>query len=142
MQIENNAYPWRVATNRHTNTDGTSWGWIDGAPGNVCWSNERGSNMNREQAGRIVAEHNDWLEKQTPVGVRLLKAKEKAANIATKVAEAEAQTERLRATLRDAETAIATLEDEQAQAPNVGIEPPKVGSNDGLGSTAEQRGMV
>ena len=119
MQIENNAYPWRVATNRHTNTDGTSWGWIDGAPGNVCWSNERGSNMNREQAGRIVAEHNDWLEKQTPVGVRLLKAKEKAANIATKVAEAEAQTERLRATLRDAETAIATLEDEQAQAPNV-----------------------
>ena len=118
MQIENNAYPWRVATNRHTNTDGTSWGWIDGAPGNACWSNERGSNMNREQAGRIVAEHNDWLEKQTPVGVRLLKAKEKAANIATKVAEAEAQTERLRATLRDAETAIATLEDEQAQAPN------------------------
>ena len=60
-EVPHNTAPWRVATNRHTNTDGTSWGWIDGAPGNVCWSNERGSNMNREQAGRIVAEHNDWL---------------------------------------------------------------------------------
>ena len=27
--MKHNSKPWRVATNRHTNTDGTSWGWID-----------------------------------------------------------------------------------------------------------------
>lgn len=50
---------WRIATNRHPNTDGTRWGWIEGAPGNVCWSDERGSNLTRAQAGQMVLDHNN-----------------------------------------------------------------------------------
>jgi hypothetical protein len=52
---------WRIATNRHPNTDGTRWGWIEGAPGNICWSDERGSNLTRAQAGQMVLDHNNAL---------------------------------------------------------------------------------
>lgn len=138
MQIEHNSYPWRVAKNRHPNTDGTDWGWIEGAPGNVCWSNNRGSRLTRAQAGELVAQHNAWLEKQTPVGVRLRKAKEKAAKIAKDVEDAEALAERVRAKLRDAEAAVAELEDEQAQAPNAELSGGEaVRSNDGLGKIGD-----
>jgi hypothetical protein len=56
--------PWQIATNRHPNTHGTRWGWIDGAPGNVCWSNEPGSKLTLAQAGQMVADHNAALAKR------------------------------------------------------------------------------
>lgn len=109
MQIEHNQYRWRVAKNCHPNTDGTDWGWIEGAS-NVCWSNRPFSRLTRSQAEELVAQHNDWLDKQTPVVVRLLKAKEQAAKIEKEVVEAEAQVERLRSKLRVAVAEIAALQ--------------------------------
>lgn len=73
-EVPHNTMPWRVATNRHPNTDGTSWGWIEGAPGNVCWSNST-SKFNREKAGEAVAAHNRWLEEQKPIALRIIEAK-------------------------------------------------------------------
>ena len=75
-EVPHNTVPWRVATNRHPNTDGTLWGWIEGAPGNVCWSNES-SNFNREKAGIAVSEHNHWLEEQKPIELRIIEATER-----------------------------------------------------------------
>ncbi len=60
--IKNNSVPWQVATNRHRNCDGTTWGWIKGAPGNVCWSNSSAStSITEDEAHRIVIEHNASL---------------------------------------------------------------------------------
>ena len=60
-EVPHNTVAWRVATNGHPNTDGTSWGWIDGAPVNVYWS-DSGFVFNREEADKVVAKHNRWLE--------------------------------------------------------------------------------
>lgn len=30
--------PWDYKTNRHPNSNGTPWGWLDGPAGNMCWS--------------------------------------------------------------------------------------------------------
>lgn len=59
-KIPHNDAIWEVKKNRHTNTDGTEWGWIEGAPGNVCWSNNKA--FNRQKAGEAVAIHNAWLK--------------------------------------------------------------------------------
>jgi hypothetical protein len=45
-----------VHRNRHTNCDGTSWGWIEGCKGNICWSNNK--SFNEEEAQRFVQEYN------------------------------------------------------------------------------------
>ncbi len=113
MKIEHNSAPWRIAKNRHPNTDGTDWGWIDGTAPAVFWSNERGSNMTREQAGSLVAEHAAWLEKQTPVDVRLLKAREHMARLTKDLAQAEAALEQARVFVRAAAALVADLETEQ-----------------------------
>ncbi|OZI59907.1 hypothetical protein [Bordetella genomosp. 11] len=74
VTIPHNERPWRSATNRHTNTDGTSWGWIDGATGHVCWSdNER---FNRAAASAAVTAHNKWLEDCQPLPIKIIKAKQ------------------------------------------------------------------
>lgn len=62
-KIPHNDAIWEVKKNRHTNTDGTEWGWIEGAPGNVCWSNNK--SFNRQKAGEAVAIHNAWLKENT-----------------------------------------------------------------------------
>jgi hypothetical protein len=49
---------WRVETNRHPTCSGNTWGWIEGAPGNVCWSNDTGAKLTKADAERLVAEHN------------------------------------------------------------------------------------
>lgn len=50
-------------TNRHTNTDGTSWGWIDGCTKNICWSNNSG--FNSTKAGKFVKEYNESPKERT-----------------------------------------------------------------------------
>lgn len=72
--VEHNELPWRVATNRHPNTDGTDWGWIDKAPGNVCWSNNNNV-FDRTAAAEMVRAHNQWLEDQQPLPLKIIKAK-------------------------------------------------------------------
>jgi len=44
-----------VHTNRHPNTNGTAWGWIDGCTLNICWSDD--GKFTREKAIELV---NDW----------------------------------------------------------------------------------
>ena len=71
--VKHNEFPWRVATNRHPNTDGSRWGWIDKAPGNVCWSdNEK---FDHSAAALMVRAHNKWLEDQEPLPIKIIKAK-------------------------------------------------------------------
>lgn len=71
--VAHNEFPWRTAKNRHSNTDGTAWGWIESAPSRVCWSdNER---FNREAAHEIVRAHNQWLEDQRPLSIKIIQAK-------------------------------------------------------------------
>jgi hypothetical protein len=45
----------RIFKNRHPNTDGTAWGWIEGCTLNICWSDN--SNFTRDKARGLV---NDW----------------------------------------------------------------------------------
>jgi hypothetical protein len=50
---------WHLQSNKHPNTNGTAWGWIEGPTPRLYWSNEFGSGYpTREQAERMVAEHN------------------------------------------------------------------------------------
>lgn len=71
--VPHNTQPWETRANRHSNTDGTRWGWIEGAPGNICWSNN--SQFNEAAAGRVCKEHNDWLEQQKPIALRIVEAR-------------------------------------------------------------------
>ena len=73
--IPHNEYVWRVCTNRHTTTYGNSWGWIENAPGNVCWSNDTGKELKKEQAHALVNAHNKWLEDVQPIHLKIIKAK-------------------------------------------------------------------
>lgn len=50
-----------VLRNRHPNTDGTSWGWIEGDPQRRCWSNHYGSSFTFDDAVRVAREHNAAL---------------------------------------------------------------------------------
>jgi len=70
--IEHNNAIWRVCTNRHSNTDGSRWGWIEGARGNECWSDNQ--TFNSVAASQAVHEHNQWLEGQKPLLLRLIEA--------------------------------------------------------------------
>lgn len=47
----------KLKTNRHLNTDGTEWGWIEGCSKNICWSNNT-SKFNRDKAAKLVADFN------------------------------------------------------------------------------------
>jgi hypothetical protein len=44
-------------TNRHPNTDGTSWGWVDGCTLNICWSNNK--SFNGERCSALIQEYNN-----------------------------------------------------------------------------------
>ena len=112
--MKHNSKPWRVATNRHTNTDGTSWGWIDGTEPTVYWSNGHGSKLTREQAGKLVAEHNAWLDAQTPVALRLQKARERWHRLNLDAQRAQEAYEAAREKLTAAQLDIDVLEAEQA----------------------------
>lgn len=77
VSVLHNTQPWRVASNRHRTLHGNDWGWIEGAPGNVCWSNDE--RFNRAAAGEMVTAHAKWLEDQKPLAIKLVEAREKYA---------------------------------------------------------------
>ena len=58
----NNNVKLEVHTNRHPNTDGTSWGWIEGCTLNICWGND--SNFDYGKASELV---NDWNNRNQEV---------------------------------------------------------------------------
>lgn len=111
--IHHNDKKWRLATNRHNNTDGSRWGWIDGAPGNECWSdNER---FNSIAAGEAVEIHNQWLEDQVPVVIRLINACEKQNVIRYEYDRAKASFESAKAKLEQIDLEVIKLSLEQAR---------------------------
>lgn len=63
--LRHNDRRWTVLTNRHTSTDGSYWGWIEGADGNECWSNNKP--FNEAAACEAARAHNAWLEEQAPL---------------------------------------------------------------------------
>jgi len=97
VTIAHNACNWRVATNRHPTIGGRSWGWIEGAPGNVCWSNDE--RFDEKAAGEAVKLHNDWLEEQKPPLMKLIEAAERQKKIAKRFEDAKAVFEKAKADL-------------------------------------------
>lgn len=65
---------WHPKTNRHPTTAGFAWGWIEGAPGNLCWSNDPGESFTSKDAHDVANIHNQWLVDQEPVEIKLVKA--------------------------------------------------------------------
>lgn len=57
--------PWKVKTNRHPNLNGTPWGWIEGAQGNICWSGNQSKldAMLMSRSRTLIPELCDALEK-------------------------------------------------------------------------------
>lgn len=49
-----------LKTNRHPNTDGTEWGWIEGCTKNICWSDST-TKFNRLKATKLVQSYNATL---------------------------------------------------------------------------------
>ena len=50
----------KIYKNRHTNTDGTAWGWIEGCTKNICWSDSGScpNKFNRTDAENLVEVYN------------------------------------------------------------------------------------
>lgn len=46
-----------LKTNRHPNTDGSQWGWIEGCTLNICWSDDT-NKFNRDKAEKLVSDYN------------------------------------------------------------------------------------
>lgn len=104
--VRHNTIAWRVATNRHPETNGRSWGWIEGAPDNVCWADSE--SFNRAAAGEMVKAHNAWLESQKPLDLRLLEARYRAES-AQRVVDGAEQSLNLAIERRDAANAAVAL---------------------------------
>lgn len=79
--IAHNEFVWRSCTNRHTTTYGNSWGWIENAPGHVCWSNDPKEKLDRSQAQALVSAHNKWLEDIQPIQLKIIKAKKSVRDL-------------------------------------------------------------
>lgn len=77
--VLHNTLVWETCRNRHTNTNGTDWGWIEGTPVSVCWSND--SAFDRKAAGLVCKEHNDWLEQQKPIALRIVEARDEVDRV-------------------------------------------------------------
>lgn len=70
VKIPHNSKRWELKTNRHTSTSGNSWGWIEGCPGHVCWSNDTGE-WSAASAAEAIRLHNKWLVLQQPLTIRV-----------------------------------------------------------------------
>lgn len=64
FELTHNMLPWRVCKSRHPSLQGRDWGWIENAPGNVCWSNDASGRFNKAAACEAVDVHNKWLAQQ------------------------------------------------------------------------------
>lgn len=78
VTVSHNSRKWEMRTNRHPTTGGRAWGWIEGVPHQVCWSNDRGDGgFNSAAAGEMVAAHNQWLEDMKSPALKILEARER-----------------------------------------------------------------
>lgn len=108
--IPHNAVTWCVATNRHPETSGRAWGWIEGAPGNECWSDNK--RFDRVAAGEACRLHNKWLEDQKPLSIKLIEARERLEKSLTNFNHIEAAYQKAKAELEKCDTEIKSLNQE------------------------------
>ncbi len=108
VTVPHNTKPWSVRTNRHPTTSGYSWGWVEGAPGNVCWSND--SAFNSAAASRLAVEHNQWLEDQKPLSIRLIEARERLSLLERRHMDASQKAEQAKSEYLDAAGLVAELQ--------------------------------
>ena len=81
--FQHNTRKWELRTNRHPETSGESWGWIEGCEPHTCWSNKNRAKLSKAQAGGACIIHNEWIEQQRPLSFRILDAR-KSLQEATK----------------------------------------------------------
>jgi hypothetical protein len=112
-RLAHNEKPWRLCTNRHPETSGRDWGWIENAPGNVTWSDNHTTGFNRNAAAEAVRMHNSWLEEQKPVSIRLIEADERLRRATNQLKEAN---EALDKAEREHNAAAALVESLEAQS--------------------------
>ena len=110
--IPHNEYMWSVCTNRHTTTYGNSWGWISHAPGNVCWSNDPGKELKKEQAYALVNAHNKWLEDIQPTQLKIIKVKKVVKDLTASFKKKEQSCLKAKEMLEKAESELNSLLEE------------------------------
>ncbi len=108
-KIAHNELVWRSCTNRHTTTYGNSWGWIENAPGNICWSNDPKEKLNRQQSQALVSAHNKWLEDIQPIQLKVIKAKKAVKDLTAVFKEKEQSYLKAKEMLEKAEDSLAIL---------------------------------
>lgn len=114
--FEHNTSRWRVCTNRHTTTGGRNWGWIEGAPGNICWSNDS-EVFDHGAALEAVNCHNEWVENQKPLVFRLIEARAAVRKAISAEADAYQAYEKAKRRMIEAGALVAALEREFEVAP-------------------------
>jgi len=107
VTVLHNTAQWHVCTNRHRQTQGGCWGWIEGAPGNVCWGD--GAAFDKDAAYEVVRLHREWLEDQKPVAIKLVEAREAYAAAKKTHDTYEAAYQKARKVLDECESRIAAL---------------------------------
>lgn len=107
--IPHNEYVWRSCTNRHTTTSGNSWGWIENSPGNVCWSNDYGSELSSKDAQALVNAHNKWLEDIQPFQIKMMKARKAVKDLTATFKTKEQEYLQAKEKLEKAEDTLKTL---------------------------------
>lgn len=103
-----NSKKWGCCTNRHTTTSGNCWGWIEGAPGNVCWSNDSKS-FDQYAAIDVCSFHNKWLEEQSPIEIRVMEQRKKLAASWEKMREHEILQKKIQAEIEENEKLLGKL---------------------------------
>ena len=104
--------PWRVARNRHRNVNGTDWGWIEGAGGDDTWSDDKA--FDSQAAALVVSLHNQWLEAQKPVSLKLIEANAWLRKAAHRLSEANHELNLAEIEHRLASEAVDALESSKA----------------------------
>ena len=107
--VPHNEFVWRSCTNRHTTTYGNSWGWIENAPGNVCWSNDPKEKLDSKQAQALVSAHNKWLEDIQPIQLKIIKAKKAVKDLTQVFKEKEQSYLKAKEVLEKAKDSLAEL---------------------------------
>ena len=107
--VPHNEFVWRSCTNRHTTTYGNSWGWIENAPGNVCWSNDPKEKLDSKQAQSLVSAHNKWLEDIQPIQLKIIKAKKAVKDLTQTFKEKEQACLKAKEMLEKAKDGLAEL---------------------------------
>jgi hypothetical protein len=98
IDVPHNNSHWITQRNRHPTTKGNDWGWISGAPGNICWSNDDDV-FNSKKANLACKEHNEWLDRQTSIYERISECRERVYRATRSVEEHQELGPRLQASL-------------------------------------------